>query len=76
MKYFLCSLPFSPLSPPFFLQHGLCSKAHLMGASIRKDMTSSVTHVVAHSVSGSKYKVGLHRVHVHYNHIFNCIHVS
>ena len=29
-----------------------------MGASIRKDMTSSVTHVVAHSVSGSKYKVG------------------
>ena len=28
-----------------------------MGASICKDMTSSVTHVVAHSVSGSKYKV-------------------
>lgn len=41
------------------IQHGVCSKAHLMGASIRKDMTSSVTHVVAHSVSGSKYKARL-----------------
>ncbi|CAI8002154.1 Protein ECT2 [Geodia barretti] len=39
--------------------HSVCSKAHLMGASIRKDMTSSVTHVVAHSVSGSKYKVAV-----------------
>ena len=28
-----------------------------MGASIRKDITSSVTHIVAYSVSGSKYKV-------------------
>ena len=39
------------------LQHGLCTLAHLMGASIRKDITSSVTHIVAYSVSGSKYKV-------------------
>ena len=40
-----------------YLQHGLCTLAHLMGASIRKDITSSVTHIVAYSVSGSKYKV-------------------
>jgi NAD-dependent DNA ligase len=39
--------------------HSMCTKAHMMGASIRKDMTSSVTHVVAHSVSGSKYKVAV-----------------
>lgn len=35
----------------------LCSHAHFMGASIRGDINSSVTHIVAHSVSGSKYKV-------------------
>ena len=45
------------LTSPSGLQHCLCSLAHLMGASIRKDITSSVTHIVAHSVSGSKYKV-------------------
>ena len=37
--------------------HHLCSLAHLMGASIRKDMAATVTHVVAHVVQGSKYKV-------------------
>ncbi len=39
------------------LQKVLCNLAHLMGASVRKDITGSVTHVVAHSVSGSRYKV-------------------
>lgn len=37
--------------------HHLCLLAHLMGASIRKDMVAGVTHIVAHAVSGSKYKV-------------------
>ena len=35
----------------------LCSQAHFMGASIRGDINSAVTHIIAHSVSGSKYKV-------------------
>ena len=48
------------ITSPLLSQHSVCNKAHLMGASIRKDMTSSVTHVVAHSVSGSKYKVRPH----------------
>ena len=48
---------FAPCITFLLPQHSVCSKAHLMGASIRKDMTSSVTHVVAYSVSGSKYKV-------------------
>ncbi len=39
------------------LQKALCNLAHLMGASVRKDISGSVTHVVAHSVSGSRYKV-------------------
>ena len=37
----------------------LCSQAHFMGASIRGDINSSITHIIAHSVSGSKYKVHL-----------------
>ena len=52
--------------------HHLCSLAHLMGASIRKDMAAVVTHIVAHAVSGSKYKVCgkiLHMVmHLWYSH--------
>lgn len=40
-------------------QHNLCNRVHMMGGSIRKDMTGSVTHVVAHTVSGSKYKVAV-----------------
>lgn len=39
--------------------HDLCGLVHMMGASIRKEITSSVSHVVAHSVSGSKYKVAV-----------------
>lgn len=35
----------------------LCSLAHLLGASIRKDLASTITHIVAHTVNGSKYKV-------------------
>ena len=31
----------------------------MLGGSIRKDMTGSVTHVVAHTVSGSKYKLAV-----------------
>lgn len=38
-------------------QHQLCSFVHLMGGSVRKDVVSSVTHVVANTVFGSKYKV-------------------
>ena len=37
--------------------HELCCLAHLMGASIRKDIVPNVTHIVAHTVNGSKYKV-------------------
>ena len=37
--------------------HHLCCLAHHMGASIRKDMVSAVTHIVARVVNGSKYKV-------------------
>ena len=52
----LCTcLPLS--SCPY--QHNLCNRVHMMGGSIRKDMTGSVTHVVAHTVSGSKYKVAV-----------------
>ena len=49
---------FSPSTPS---QHTLCDYVHMMGGSIRKEMTNSVTHVVAHAVNGSKYKkaVGL-----------------
>lgn len=39
--------------------HTLCDYVHMMGGSIRKEITSSVTHVVAHSVSGSKYKMAV-----------------
>jgi len=35
----------------------LCSLAHQLGASIRKDLAASITHVVAYTVTGSKYKV-------------------
>ena len=35
----------------------LCSLSHQMGASVRSDVGPSVTHIVAHSVSGSKYQV-------------------
>ena len=35
----------------------LCCLAHLMGASVRKDMVLAVTHIVAHAVNGSKYQV-------------------
>ena len=52
------------LTSPSGPQHCLCSLAHLMGASIRKDITSSVTHIVAHSVSGSKYKVHVARMQI------------
>lgn len=47
--------------------HHLCCLAHLMGASIRKDMVSNVTHIVARAVNGSKYKVspsGTLQIHV------------
>ena len=35
----------------------LCSRAHFMGATVRGDINPTVTHIVAHSVCGSKYKV-------------------
>ena len=38
-------------------QHHLCNFVHLMGGSVRKDIVNSVTHVVANTVFGSKYKV-------------------
>ena len=47
------------LPRPAPTQHNLCNRVHMMGGSIRKDMTGSVTHVVAHTVSGSKYKVAV-----------------
>lgn len=34
-----------------------CGLAHHMGASVRRDVSSVVTHIVAHTVGGSKYKV-------------------
>ncbi|XP_065888931.1 protein ECT2-like isoform X2 [Dysidea avara] len=39
--------------------HQLCSLVHLMGGSVRKDVISSVTHVVANTVFGSKYKAAV-----------------
>ena len=36
-----------------------------MGGSVRKEMINSVTHVVANTVFGSKYKVDVH-VHNYY----------
>ena len=39
--------------------HELCCLAHHMGASIRKDMVTAVTHIVAQAVNGSKYKVSI-----------------
>ena len=39
--------------------HHLCCLAHLMGASIRMDMVPAVTHIVARTVNGSKYKVSI-----------------
>ena len=50
--------------------HHLCCLAHLMGASIRKDMVSNVTHIVARAVNGSKYKVSLYsRTCMYYSHL-------
>lgn len=52
----------------YTLQHHLCNFVHLMGGSVRKEMINSVTHVVANTVFGSKYKVNMHMyVSVHYN---------
>ena len=34
-----------------------------MGGSVRKEMVNSVTHVVANTVLGSKYKADIH-VHI------------
>ena len=52
--YYLCTFVYVQFS-----QHTLCDYVHMMGGSIRKEITSSVTHVVAHSVSGSKYKMAV-----------------
>lgn len=41
-------------------QHHLCNFVHSMGGSVRKEMINSVTHVVANTVFGSKYKVTMY----------------
>jgi len=52
------------------LQHRLCSLVHLMGGSVRKDVVSSVTHVVANTVFGSKYKVCMNAVGAYWTVLF------
>lgn len=64
IKFYVLHCMYVELTSPSGPQHCLCSLAHLMGASIRKDITSSVTHIVAHSVSGSKYKVYVTRMQI------------
>ena len=37
----------------------LCGLVHFMGGSVRKDFNSRVTHLVANSVNGEKYRVSM-----------------
>ena len=39
------------------IQRDLCDMIHWMGGSVRNKVSIAVTHVVAHNVSGAKYKV-------------------
>ncbi len=49
-----------------FLQVTLVNLVHHMGGTIRKDFDSTkVTHLIARSTHGEKYRVGIHRIHMY-----------
>ena len=68
------------MSISLYPQDHLCYLVHLMGGSVptnsgylrgSKEMTSSVTHVVANTVLGKRYKVQIF-ANVRYTHCLYC----